>query len=32
MTFKHQTISQFWYLENFLEKNKTGLPLQINIV
>ena len=21
----------FWYLDNFLEKDKTGLPLQINI-
>ena len=29
--FKHQSILLFWYLENFLEKNKTGLPLQINI-
>ena len=29
ITFKHQSISLFWYLENFLEKNKTGLPLQI---
>ena len=29
--FKHQSIFLFWFLENFLEKNKTGLPLQINI-
>ena len=31
VTLKHQSISLFWYLENFLDKGKTGLPLQINI-
>ena len=31
ITLKHQSISIFWYLENFLEKNKTSVPLQINI-
>ena len=31
ITFKHQSISQFWYLGNVLEKDETGLHLQINI-
>ena len=31
ITFKHQSILLFGYLENVLEKNKTGVPLQINI-
>ena len=31
VAFKHQSISLFRYLENFLEKDKTGVPLQINI-
>ena len=31
ITFKHQHVSLFWYLDKFLEKDKTGLPLQINI-
>ena len=31
ITFKHQSISLFWNLENVFEKNKTGLPLQVNI-
>ena len=30
ITFRHQSISLFSYLDNFLEKDKTGLPLQIN--
>ena len=29
--FKHQSISLFWYLDSFLEKDKTVLPLQVNI-
>ena len=29
--FKHKSVLLFWYLDNFLEKDKTGLPLQINI-
>ena len=28
ITFKHQSILLFWYLEDFLEKDKTGIPLQ----
>ena len=28
---KHQNILLFWYLESFLEKDKTDLTLQINI-
>ena len=31
ITFEHQSILLFWYLNNVLEKNKTGLPLQVNI-
>ena len=31
ITFKHQSISLSWYLDNFLAKDKFGLPLQINI-
>ena len=31
ITFKHQSILLFWYLNNFLEKDNTGLPRQINI-
>ena len=30
-TFKLKSISLFRYLDNFLEKDKTGLPFQINI-
>ena len=30
ITFNHQSISLFWYLDTFLEKDKTGLPLHIN--
>ena len=26
-TFKHQSISLFWYLDNILEKDKTGMIL-----
>ena len=26
ITFKHQSILLFWYLEDFLEKDKTGIP------
>ena len=29
ITFKHESILLFWYLENFLEKDKTGLPPNI---
>ena len=29
VTFKHQSISLFWYVDNFLQKDKTGLHLQI---
>ena len=28
---KHQSILLFWYLDNFLGKDKTGLPLKIKI-
>ena len=31
ITFRHQSISLSWYLDNFLEKVKFGLPLQTNI-
>ena len=31
ITFKHQSNLLFWYLDNFLQKDKTGSPLQINI-
>ena len=31
-TFKRKSISLFWYLDNFLEKDETGLFFQINIV
>ena len=27
---KRKSISLFWYLDNFLEKEKTGLPFQMN--
>ena len=30
ITFKLKSISLFWYLGNFLEKEKTGLLFQIN--
>ena len=32
ITFKHQSISLFWHLENFLQKDKTGVPLQERVV
>ena len=31
IAFKDQSISLFWYLDNFLVEDKTGLLLQINI-
>ena len=31
ITFKLKSISLFWYLDNFLEKDKTELLFQINI-
>ena len=31
LTFKVQSTSLFWYLDNFLEKDKTDLLFQINI-
>ena len=31
ITFKLKSISLFWYLDNFLEKDETGLLFQINI-
>ena len=31
ITLKHQSNSLFWYLDNFLEEYKAGLPLEINI-
>ena len=31
ITFKLKSISLFWYLDNFLEKDKSGLLFQINI-
>ena len=27
VTFKHQSVLLFWYLDNFLVKDQTGLPL-----
>ena len=30
-TFKLKSISLFWYLDNFSEKDKSGLLFQINI-
>ena len=27
ITFKHQCVLLFWYLDNFLVKDQTGLPL-----
>ena len=32
ITFKLQSILIFLYLKNLLQKDKPGLPLQINIV
>ena len=31
ITFKLKSISLFWYLDNFLEKDKSGLLFQIDI-
>ena len=31
ITFKLKSISLFWYPDNFLEKDKSGLLFQINI-
>ena len=31
ISFKLKSISLFWYLDNFLEKDKSGLLFQINI-
>ena len=30
MAVKGKSISLFWYLDNFLEKEKAGLPFQMN--
>ena len=31
INFKLKSISLFWYLDNFLKKDKSGLLFQINI-
>ena len=31
ITFKLESISLFWYLDKFLEKDKSGILFQINI-
>ena len=31
ITFKLKNISLFWYVDNFLENDKTGFIFQINI-
>ena len=31
ITFKLKNVSLFWYLDNFLEADKSGLLFQINI-
>ena len=32
ITVKHQSILLFWYLDNFSEKDKTGLPLKHSMI